>query len=144
MRGLLLVVLTLMLFFSCAAIACECGRPGPACAYVGQAKAVFVGKVDFTDDDGSGTYLQKTLVRFNVEESFKGLSSDIRYVWIDPGSFTSCYAEYHIGERYLVFAYGGGVMPPDTATMSFGTNGPVKKKPLPPGIDPQNLTGPIC
>ena len=84
---------------------------------------MFVGKVDFTDDDGSGTFLQKTSVRFEVEESFKGLASDMRYVWIDPGSFTSCYAEYHIGKRYLVFAYGGGVMPPDTATMSIGAKG---------------------
>lgn len=128
----------LMLVFNCPAIGCECGRPGPACAYVGRAKAVFVGKVDFTDDDGSGTFLQKTSVRFEVEESFKGLASDMRYVWIDPGSFTSCYAEYHIGERYLVFAYGGGVMPPDTATMSIGAKGRPKKKPLPPGIDPKN------
>jgi len=138
MRSLLLVALILMLVFNRPAIACDCGRPRPACVYVGQAKAVFVGKVDFTDDDGSGTFLQKTLVRFEVEESFKGLASDMRYVWIDPGSFTSCYAEYHVGERYLVFAYGGGVMPPDTATMSIGANGQPKKKPLPLGIDPKN------
>lgn len=127
-----------MLVANCPAIACECGRAGPACAYVGRAKAVFVGKVEFTDDDGSGTYLQKTMVRFEVEDSFKGLASDVRYVWIDPGSFTSCYAEYHVGERYLVFAYGGGIMPPDTAAMSIGASGQPKKKPLPPGIDPKN------
>jgi hypothetical protein len=58
-----------------------------------------------------GKFIQKTLVHFEVEEAFKGLGPEMHDVWVDPGSFTSCYAEYHVGERYLVFAYGGAVLP---------------------------------
>jgi hypothetical protein len=120
------------------ALACECGVPAPACAYVDRTAAVFIGKVAFTDDDGSGKITQKTLVRFEVEESFKGLPKGTRDVWIDPGSFTSCYATYRIGERWLVFAYQGRVSPVDTAAMTVISSGRSKAKPLPPGFDPKN------
>jgi len=117
--------------------ACECGPPGHASRYAAQASAIFVGKVVFTDDDGSGQFIQHTLVRFEVEESFKGLPPDAHDVWIDPGSCTSCYAEYKVGERYLVFAYGGTVIPKDSAAMS-AANRVCRVKPLPQGIDVQN------
>lgn len=97
---------------------------------------VFVGTVVFTNDDQSGTFVQRTLVHFAVEEAFKGLSPGTRDVWIDPGSFTSCYAEYKVGERWLIFANNGFRMPADTAAVSVVTGKSVK--PLPPGIDPNN------
>lgn len=118
--------------------ACECGRAGPACAYVNSANAVFVGKVVFTDDDGTGTFTQKTSVHFEVEESFKGLGAGVRDVWIDPGSYTSCYEEYHVGERWLLFAYRGGVFPVDSPAMTVERSDGKKAKPLPPGIDAKN------
>jgi len=118
--------------------ACECGRPGPACAYVNSASAVFVGKVVFTDDDGTGTITQKTSVHFEIEESFKGIGAGVHEAWIDPGSYTSCYEEYHVGERWLLFAYRGGVFPVDSLAMTVDSADGKKAKPLPPGIDAKN------
>src|SRR6266700_440261 len=85
-----IVAVVLLIFFSGASVlfACSCGRPAPACVYARNAKVIFLGKVTFTNEDHSGTFLQQTLVRFQVEEAFKGLSADAREVWIDPGSFT--------------------------------------------------------
>lgn len=120
-----------------ATFGCECGPPSHASRYAGQASVIFVGKVAFTDDDGSGQFIQHTLVRFKVEESFKGLPSDAHDVWIDPGSCTSCYAEYKVGERYLVFAYGGSAIPKDSTAMSTA-NSDCRVKPLPKSIDQQN------
>lgn len=118
--------------------ACDCGSPGPACAYVSRAAAVFIGTVAFSDHDPALGLRQRTFVRFKVEESFKGLSQAVSEVWVDPGSFTSCYAEYNVGERLLVFAYGGGrSMPPDTAMMSV-VPGQLKSKALPAGINQDN------
>jgi hypothetical protein len=98
---------------------------------------VFVGKVVFTDDDGSGTFAQKTLVHFEVEEGYKGLDAEVRDVWIDPGSCTSCYADYRLGERYLVFGYRGALLhPPDSSAVTLTQR--CKSKALPAGIDPKN------
>jgi len=135
-----IVAVVLLIFFSGASVlfACSCGRPAPACVYARNAKVIFLGKVTFTNEDHSGTFLQQTLVRFQVEEAFKGLSADAREVWIDPGSFTSCYAEYDVGERHLVFGYEGAIMPPDTATITVAPKDQTKTKPLPPGFDPKN------
>jgi hypothetical protein len=137
MKRVLLVILCL--YFSCngSSFGCECGPPGHASAYVKEASLVFVGKVVFTDDDGSGQFIQHTLVHFEVAESFKGLKPEVHDVWIDPGSCTSCYAEYKVGERYLVFAYGGFLLPKDTAAMSTA-NDQCRSKPLPAGIDPKS------
>ncbi len=118
-----------------AAWACDCRGGGPACSYVSRAAAVFVGKVVFDNHDDSIGLNQRTLIRFEVEETFKGLSPGTSEVWADPGSFTSCYAEYAVGMRYLVFAYSGSVMPPDTSMISVG-RGRVDSKPIPPGFDP--------
>lgn len=115
--------------------ACECGPPGPACAYVPRAAAVFIGKVTFTDHNPSLGLRQRTFVKFEIEEVFKGLPSGTTSVWIDPGSFSSCYAEYSLGERLLVFAYGGRLMPPDTAAVSVVAPSESNPKPLPPGFD---------
>jgi hypothetical protein len=108
---------------------------------------VFVGRVVFTDDDGSGKFTQHTLVHFEVEESYKGLKSDIHDVWIDPGSCTSCYAEYKVGGRYLVFAYGGPLLPKDTSAIS-AVNNDCKVKPFPTAFDlgnpPKVYLAPEC
>ncbi len=113
---------------------CDCRAPKPACAYVG-ADAIFLGRVSFTNDDGSGTFLQATLVRFDIEEVFKGIPPGTKQVWVDPGSFTSCYEEYHLGERYLIIAQHKAQVPGDAATMTLVPH-KAKPKPLPPGIDP--------
>jgi hypothetical protein len=73
-------------FLTCAipSFGCECGPPGHASRYIKEASIVFVGKVVFTDDDGSGKFIQKTLVHFEVERAFKGLGPEMHDVWVDP------------------------------------------------------------
>ena len=129
-----------MLLFCCVGtslFACERGPAGPASRYVKRATLVFVGKVVFTNDDGSGLYTQHTLVHFEVEELFKRSDASMHDVWIDPGSCSSCCSEYKVGERYLVFAYGGTELPKDTAAMTTASGG-CRTKALPAGIDPKN------
>jgi Carboxypeptidase regulatory-like domain len=126
-----------LLFAGLRLSACDCGPARPACAYASSAAAIFIGTVTFTDHNPALGLRQRTLVRFNVEEAFKGFSPEEHELWIDPGSFTSCYAEYSIGERLLVFAYGGGRMPPDTSLMSVVPGQP-NRKPLPKAIDPNH------
>lgn len=117
-----------------AAIPCHCRGPKPACAYLG-ADAIFLGRVSFTNDDGSGRFTQATLVRFDVEERFKGIPAAADHVWVDPGSFTSCYRTYNPGERYLIFATKSR-FPRDSASMAVVGNGSRKLKQSPPGFDP--------
>src|ERR1700678_2392365 len=81
--------------------------PGSTSNHVEATSIVFVGRAVFNDDDGSGKFTQKTLVRFEVEEAYKGLEN-VHDVWLNPGSFTSCYQTFRVGERYLVFANDRG------------------------------------
>jgi hypothetical protein len=118
-------------------LACECRISGKVSKYLNAADIVFVGRVVFTDDDGSGTFKQRTFVRFEIEEQFKGLEIGVRDVWADPGSFTSCYAKYDSGERYLVFAYRGAKMPVATSSVMAAPDGHYRK-PVPAGIDAAN------
>lgn len=113
---------------------CDCREPKPACAYVA-ADAIFLGRVSFTNDDGSGTFVQATLVRFDLEETFKGIPPGTKQVWVDPGSFTSCYQEYRFGERYLIVAQRKSQVPGDSSTMTMAP-GNANPKPLPPGFGP--------
>jgi hypothetical protein len=111
--------------------------PGPASDYVEGASVVFVGKAVFNDDDGSRKFAQKTLVRFEVEEAYKGLGQQLHEAWVDPGSFTSCYATYRVGDRYLVFGYDEATSPRDTLSVSVA-RGQSNTKPVPPGFDLKN------
>ena len=137
MRHFVFGTICFFIIWPIAAFSCECGPPGHASRYVKEASIIFVGRVLFTDDDGSGKFIQKTLVHFEVEEAFKGLGAEIHDVWVDPGSFTSCYARYCVGERFLVFAYGGTLLLKDTSAVSV-VPGKTGTKPFPPGIDPKN------
>lgn len=130
------MVLLLVLFTTCSAFPCSCGAPGPACAYITTASVVFVGTPVYTNEDHSGTFVQQTLYRFEVEEIFKGLREGTKEVWIDPGSFTSCYAVYKLGTKLLVFASQGSAGFGDSAAMTVAAPGK-HRKPLPPGFDPK-------
>jgi hypothetical protein len=79
----ILAVLCSVVVIAVPSFGCDCGPPGHASQYVSEASIVFVGKVVFTNDDGSGTFIQKTLVHFEVEEAFKGLGSQMHDVWVD-------------------------------------------------------------
>jgi hypothetical protein len=148
MQTLIRLFVFVLLFMSGAhSLACECRISGNVSKYLKSADIVFLGKVIFTDDDGTGTFVQKTHVHFEVEEAFKGLAAGVHDVWADPGSFTSCYAEYRRGERYLVFAHRGAKLPGDTAAMTIAPAGR-SPKPLPAGLDAANppviYTAPEC
>ena len=111
--------------------------PGSTSNHVEATSIVFVGRAVFNDDDGSGKFTQKTLVRFEVEEAYKGLEQQPHDVWVDPGSFTSCYATYRVGDRYLVFGYKRATSPRDTLSVSVA-RGQSNAKPVPPRFDLQN------
>lgn len=130
------IALLCALSFSLTSFACECGAPAPACAYVSAAPVIFVGTPVYSNDDGSGTFLQQTLYKFKVDEIFKGLPEGTEEVWVDPGSYTSCYAEYNLGVKLLVFASETRFIPVDTAAMTVAKP-MARKKPLPPGFDPK-------
>ena len=135
MRRAPLIIFFWAVWAVAAAWPCDCRAPKPACAYLG-ADAIFLGRVSFTNDDGSGTFTQATLVRFDIQEAFKGIAPGTKQVWVDPGSFTSCYEEYRLGARYLIFAQCKSRIPADSAAMSVATGAANRTKPLPPGIDP--------
>lgn len=88
---------------------CSCGDDAPACERFPRARAVFAGTVLQGNDDGSGTFRQGTLYLVRVEEAFKGLTPDQKEVFVDPGSYTSCYTEYEIGKTYLFYTGGSAV-----------------------------------
>src|ERR1035441_6332436 len=62
------------------AFPCSCGPTagGPACSLVGSSDVIFTGRVAYSNDNGSGQFAQGTLVRFAVEEVFKGLPAGTR------------------------------------------------------------------
>jgi len=134
-RGCVLLVIGVLTTFASPAAACEC-KLLPVCSYVGRSEVIFLGKATYSNDDGSGGFDQATLIRFEVEEAFKGLPADVHEVWIDPGSFTSCYAEYPTGEQYLVFASSKL----DTSNVVAMTVIKDRRglKPPPPGFDPSH------
>jgi hypothetical protein len=123
------------LFWVFSASACSCDGGILDCSYA-SADIVFRGTVDFNNDDGTGTFVQQTFIRFQVSERFKGLPSGTKHVWVDPGSFTSCYAEYRRGEEYLVFAMSPLKMSANTAAVTI-VRGTKSSKPL-----PKELTAP--
>ena len=100
MTGLARYVATTGAFLLCLAFpaadasACSCIGSGPACAAAAQATAVFVGRVTGLIDG----------VQFEVERALTG---------IRPGRITvansnsNCAFPFTLGERYVVYAYGG-------------------------------------
>ena len=94
--------------------ACNCGPLKPACAYL-SADAIFLGRVSSTNKNDLRS---ATLVRFDVQEPFKGIAPAVHQIWVDPGSSLDCYQEYRFGERYLIFAVSKHQSPNDTAAMT--------------------------
>lgn len=136
MRNLISAVFAIAAFRA-EVYACSCGPPKPACAYL-TADAIFLGRVSFSNDDRRAGLRQATLVRFEVEERFKGVDAKTQQVWIDPGSFTSCYKQYDVGKRYLIFATRASNIPVDSMAVTV-LGGPSQiAKPDPPGFSRKN------
>jgi hypothetical protein len=74
----------------------------------GRAGAVFSGVVLDTNEDGRGGFSKSTLYLVRVEEGFRGLAPEQKEVFIDPGSFSSCYTYFAVGKKYLFYAWGSG------------------------------------
>jgi hypothetical protein len=107
-RKLTLVVLTLAAWqlLAAEAAACSCVEQGaPVCAAYWRADAVFAGVV--TDirklPNDSPQSLPKALLRFTVEDAFRGLNA--RELDVATLSGTSCDIRFEKGERWLVYAY---------------------------------------
>lgn len=86
------------------ASACSCSsyEPVKACQIYHSTEVVFRGRViDHNEIHGAG-FRQKTLYRFRVLESFKGLSTGVSEVFIDPASGSSCYRPFELERDYLV------------------------------------------
>ncbi len=93
---------------------CTCSAPLPPCELFGRAGAVFSGVVLDTNEDGRGGFSKTTLYLVRVEEGFHGLAPEQKEVFVDPGSFTSCYTYFEVGKKYLFYAGPGAV-----ASVSF-------------------------
>jgi hypothetical protein len=76
-------------------------------------------------------------VHFDVEEVYKGLAQGVKDVWLDPGSFTSCYQQFRVGAQYLVFAHNPSDRPPPAGAMTVSEQQGSSKS-LPPGFDPRH------
>jgi SdrD B-like domain len=110
---LLLVLPALLIVLSPSiANACQCNRQAPPCEEFPRASAVFIGRVIDSaeqkteiDSNGSKRTYDVGIIRFEVEEVFKGIESPT--VEIRSGtSGADCGYWFTRGERYLVYAYG--------------------------------------
>jgi hypothetical protein len=88
----------------------------------------------YTNEAPRKGFVQETRVKFRVGEVFKGLPEATQEVWIDPGSYTSCYASYELGTEFLVFAYSRQSGSTDSPATTEVEPGP-PEKPLPPGFN---------
>src|SRR5215510_11978953 len=128
---ILLLVLPALLIVSSPSIAnaCQCNRRVPPCEEFPRASAVFIGRVidsaeqkTETDSKGSKRTYDVGIIRFEVEEVFKGIESPT--VEIRSGaSGADCGYWFTRGERYLVYAYGDH-------SGNLGTNVCTRTRPL--------------
>src|SRR5215510_11917759 len=95
--------------------ACSC-REGviPPCEEYWRAEAVFAGKVikksTFYAEEGEGNSryrFQQVLVRFSVEQAFKGISGEEVEIATGMGG-GDCGYHFKDGERYIVYAFRSG------------------------------------
>ena len=93
---------------------CTCSAPLPPCELFDRSRAVFSGVVLDTNEDGRGGFSKTTLYLVRVEEGFRGLAPEQKEVFVDPGSFTSCYTYFEVGKKYLFYAGPGAI-----ASVSF-------------------------
>src|SRR5688572_9144286 len=86
--------------FPKSADACKCAPKGPPCEAIGQADAVFVGRV-LSIDSRPDTY--EHLVRLSVTEGFRGFQ--LSQVTVTTGlDQASCGYRFQVGESYVVYA----------------------------------------
>lgn len=126
----LIKVCFLTLLLAARSLPCSCGPRlfAPACEVFHETAAVFTCTVLDHNDDGSGKFTQSTLYLVRVDERFSGLDARQKEVFIDPGSFTSCYAQYRSGQQYLFFAGQRGNFAAVTVTRPQRPGKPLPKR----------------
>lgn len=94
--------------------ACTCWVVGPPCEEYWRSQAVFAGKVikksTFYVEEGEGDSrhkYQRVLVRFSIEQAFKGIAGDEVEIATGLGG-GDCGYHFKDGERYLVYAIPDG------------------------------------
>jgi len=94
--------------------ACTCDIVGPPCEEYWQSQAVFAGKVikksTFYVEEGEGDSrhkYQQVLVRFSIEQVFKGVAGDEVEIVTGLGG-GDCGYHFKDGERYVVYAIRSG------------------------------------
>lgn len=116
LTGLMRLVL-LLLFAAQTLYPCSCGsyEIRKACEIFSKYQVSFRGRVvDRFLQPGRG-FGRLALYRFEVLEVFRGLPVGLRYVFVDPASFTSCMHGFQIGGEYLVYAGGAGAPTKDAS-----------------------------
>lgn len=110
-------ILIIFLVFMIPGLACTCANTAPvaACEIFDKTQIVFRGRVIDHNHDSRLGFAQWTLYRFSVEESFKGLAATVKEVFIDPGSFTSCYGGFSTDRDYLIYIGTTRSLPPPYA-----------------------------
>ena len=100
-----------ILFAFEAAYACSCLKPGPPCAYYGQAGAIFLGRAvgsverkTYVDEHGNKTVYDVGTIRFLVQENYKGASGYEVEIHSGTGG-GDCGYWFLRNESYVVYAY---------------------------------------
>jgi len=110
-----LSIVTALLALSISDVkACTCSFVGPPCEEYWQSQAVFAGKVikksTFYVEEGEGDSryrYQRMLVRFSIEQAFKGIVGDEVEIVTGMGG-GDCGYHFEDGERYVVYAIRDG------------------------------------
>ena len=99
-------VLTFLLF-PATSEACSCASSGPACQSYWNTPVVFNGRVieikQFTSDEESTRGWRQKLVRFTVNQAFRGISETTAEVVTGSGG-GDCGYDFKLNESYLVYA----------------------------------------
>lgn len=134
MRGRLGLLLLLAMRMAIPGLSTDCRAPRPACFYL-ETDAIFLGRVSFTRHDPAAGWMLRTLVRFDVEERFKGIPPTELQLWVKPDSDTALEKEYRPNQRYLVFATKHQQLQGSAAAMTSKPRLRGQSKTLPPGFD---------
>jgi Carboxypeptidase regulatory-like domain len=123
------VIFTLWSAWPALACVCVSYEPIKTCQIYQSAPVIFRGRVIDHNDNGSGHFTQMTLYRFKVLEAFKGLSPEVKELFINPGSGTDGYRTFASDRDYLIYTGSAYPTPPPAADFLIAME---RTKPKPP------------
>jgi hypothetical protein len=93
--------------FASPVFACSCLNPGPPCQAYWDAPVVFAGTplaVSRIEVERDGSRVMQRLVRFRIEEAFRGVGgTDVEV--LTGGWGGDCGYDFEVGRKYLVYGY---------------------------------------